>query len=417
MAGIERHRREEAAFSGELFSRKQIEEYVDGCHHVGLNLLEVVEKVKEDGLKPTILIPSRGAVPIFFQALDYIRKENPGHYLLDPQKTRYYPRGLLSYVSNGIVRENGQVTRGEPSEVDVLTYAFTADVSSNMTDSESQAKSFRESCSRAVVDLLFGDKNSVDLKWNFFLTQKLKREVFGGMQMSPEDIVSSLSSIEKDNKRQIILIDTVISGRAASNITPSFANLNHPVVPILAVDNSTGGRFRKEYRDLIRTSCNATLPYMGSENFNMQIFDFPLISEDQGASLLGLSALNIANFNDAKAFRFTGQTGITQDTILQSCVWFLPPKEYMELFHTFLKVCSRGLDDAGVKQEWNQASARIKQILKKNPQPTQTEIRKILNSKHPPVRIDESSSHIISVLLDERVEKQWAQEFVAQNRA
>lgn len=40
--------------------------YAEGCERIGLNLACVVECVIKQGKLPTILIPSRGAVPIFF---------------------------------------------------------------------------------------------------------------------------------------------------------------------------------------------------------------------------------------------------------------------------------------------------------------------------------------------------------------
>lgn len=394
--------------SKELFTEKEIKAYEEGCGLLGVTLNETIARIKTGGKKPTILIPSRGAVPVFISALNYIQKYEDDKTLLDPEKTRYYPQGIFEYLSSGIIQETETKPSSGESDIDVALYPFTADVSPQVKEGEELARKLRESCTRALIDLTYGEKRSLDLNWHLFLLSKLKPTVFQDFNLSPQEVAASLRSIPKDENREIILIDTVVSGRAAANITNAFSAESHPVTPVLAVDNTGGAKLKPRFEAAIKDKSN--LQYV--ERIRDQFIEFPLISEDKGAVLLGVAAINLTNFNETHQF-FSADHRFDKDFTPQSCLWIIPPKNYyIPLFHAFLQRCRKELSSENLDEirKWYLTSQQIREILKERVPPQEKEISGLLTLRKP-FSVTETASHIISVKLDPQEARDWTKEF------
>lgn len=421
----EHERQHDTGKSPEFLSDANIEAYVEGCGLIAYDLHFAIEAARKAGKKPTIVIPSRGSLPIYLVALAMLPQitgsfDSP---LFDKSKTNYYPHGIFNWLSNGMIQENGNQT----SEIDVVLYPFTADVNNEAgsENAEDEAKKFRKSATRGLLALL--DRNNPeqlgqrDRAWQEFLISKLQPDqkfdsTTHTRVFDPKAILDSLQSIAQDptplDKRQIILIDTVISGRASSHIIPEFDEQGHKVIAILAADKKRNENEAK-YK---------TMKYMREVQQHWvwgpsQIEEFPLISEDTGAALLGVSAVNIDNFNDPAIFEREG----ISDFQPQSCIWTLPPEgmrqEYKTAFHAFLRRCIEGNYDG-----WNKAKLAIAATIDKfHKKGTQTP-----NGELPPAVANsflqgtqvlsgrDTSSGIVSLHLGENVARQWVADFVKQ---
>lgn len=349
---------EEVQQQEHVFSEKEIKDYKDGCEEVGLKLSYAVERMVNEGKKPTILIPSRGAIPIFLNAINSLREGHDSGPLGNPSRMNFYPSKIFQYLAPDLA--SSEAPKEDETTVDIVLYPFTADVSlffdpdSSQTkvknsasvnvervnsDAEDLAKGLRTSCAKSIDSLLYGDGSSLDLAWHFFLLSKVNPNVFKTFGSSPEEYADSLKSVSSDPNREIILIDTVLSGRAVTNISEAFNELGHPVTPIFAVDNKEG-RLQKRYAERIRRAVNPK--YI--DNVEEQYTRFPLITEDEGPAFLGVSALNISNFNTRKYFL---DTALPLGFLPQSCLWLVPPRDeavldYQDVFLAFMNLCQTG---------------------------------------------------------------------------
>src|SRR5260221_1147454 len=146
--------------SGELLSRENVEAYIEGCYTLAEKLRDAVYEARAAGKKPTILIPSRGSLPLYVIGMGLLQtmasQQKDTEPLLNPRQTKHYPHGIFSYLSNGNIRENGP----ETSDIDVILYPFTADVSNEglggkqSKQAEASAQQFRESATLGFLQAL-----------------------------------------------------------------------------------------------------------------------------------------------------------------------------------------------------------------------------------------------------------------------
>lgn len=415
-AGPDKTPPQENRTSQELLSRENIEAYMEGCEDLALRLNSTISKVIETGKRPIILIPSRGAVPIFLQARRILNDlDQTGSYLLD-QNANYYPNGVFEYLEGDDPREFNP-----DAKVDIVLFPFTADVSieesgkkanhKNGDDTEWLAKRLRESCARSVLALQEGDSGSKDLQWYEFIMSKLADNPDETTALRPKQILDSLRQLPEYDDAQIILIDTVISGRAAHDITTAFQSNGHPVVPILAVDSTKGGKFQPRRKAEIES----TVAWDLIDEQGPFIY-FPLITEDKGAALLGLSAINFANFNERGAFsRISGK--FPEAFLPQSCVWTLPPlfmrEQYVQTFRNFLEIAWRIHHEKGVtEEELSALQAKVKGFISTHSNPSKRELGALVaKGAELTEEAKETNSHIISVKLTLPATEDWIKEF------
>lgn len=388
-------------------TRENIKLYMRGCEEMAARLDSTIDKVIDSGRRPLVLIPSRGAVPIFLQARRILNDLDPENSHFTDGSVNYYPNGVFDFLENVDPKNNT-----EEAKVDVVLYPFTADVSVE-GEEEHLAKRLRASCARAVLQLVSSEKTvgKKDLEWYQFIMRKMSDNPDEHSSMKPKQILQTLKELPKDQDYQIILIDTVISGRAAHDITTAFQTLDpdNSVVPILAVDNIKGGKFQQRRRAEIEAAAPFDLV-----DAKGPFVDFPLISEDKGSALLGLCAVNFSNFNNPGEFSRVS-TKFPQQFLPQSCVWTLPPNAsrvmYLETFRKFLDVSWRIYQNEQISDE-EMASLQkdAKALTAGHSEPTQRELASLFSLSEKP-EAKETASHIISVKLPPSVAQDWIKEF------
>lgn len=395
---------------------EHIREYVEGCQSLAFSLDRAVTKIIECGKRPTILIPSRGAVPIFLLMLETLQLADEAGIWANKNEIRYYPAQTFQLLSK---ERFGSHSKGSGS-IDVILFPFTADVSSNTDNSEELALSLRQSCARAITALLFksseqnkADLGHIDFAWHCFLLRKIKPGLFQAEQkiseqFLPDNIIDAYWSLSKNDKRETVLIDTVISGRAAANIITAFADLGHPVTPLLAAyaGRKRDSKFEQQIREKMQRDY---LIDVGSE----YMVEFPLISEDKGAAMLGVAALNFTNFNNPNLFHQVEPSLFPQGYQPQSCIWIIPPEKrgYLSTFYEFMQRCrSEFVRDAYEREEWQKAKEFIKKVDRFHGELNIREIQDVTGLSDI-VSAKETSSHIISVRLSQKKAESWIREF------
>ena len=383
-------------------SERAIEFYVKGCEGVAVNLYTTVENIREAGKKPVIVIPSRGAIPIFLLALEALR--GLGHFLADSQEVAYYPRKIFQFLSHDRI---ASIHNPENSQVDVIIYPFTADVTGEKGE-EWLARKLRESSARATDDLVFkGDQYPEDLSWYYFLMGKLQKELHSDKGLSPAELVDAIKHYPGVTNGQIVLIDTVISGRAAQDIVSAFAGLGHRISPVLAVDTRTGGHFQAHRRAEIDRAM--LWDYLGGESPYVQ---FPLITEDKGVALLGVSAVNFANFNKPGFFRSI-DSRFRDDYLPQSCLWTLPPdiflETYIQSFYQFINLCVKKANGESLG-DISEFQNETHKLTSSHGNIEEREIR-LLTRAEAGSTAKETSSHIVSINIPDKQAKEWVREF------
>ncbi|MCL4354656.1 hypothetical protein M1349_04295 [Patescibacteria group bacterium] len=394
-------------------SKEAIAEYIKGCSEIALGLNTASENILKDSKKPIILIPSRGAIPVFLLAQDVLRTLDPANALIDPRKVSYYPRRVFEFLSENRVNMTNNPNRTvlenpKKSKVDVVLYPCTCDVSTEPEISEWLAKKLRGSCTRVFSNLIFKTEDSLDLNWHSFLMSKIHPDSFRDTRLNPIEIDKALRDYGGAKNGQMVLVDTVISGRAAEDIVTSFASSGHKVTSILAVDTRGGDHFQPKRKANIEQ--NIAWEYIGDQD---PFKAFPLITEDKGAALLGLTAMNFSNFNKSGFFNQVDPR-FEEDFLPQSCLYTLPPGhqryEYVKSFRNFMDLCSKMIkgEDLGDLSEF---LGKIGPLIKTPHKEMDERDIKGLVKTEGKVTARETSSHIICVTLPDRAAKAWVREF------
>lgn len=385
----------------DILSEQNLEEYKRGCEEVASKILKVLYNVLDKGKRPTVLIPSRGALPIYFLAFENLKDLDDREIFSG--KMKHFPSCILSRLSGF---ELDECANKDYSLVDVVVYPFTADVSvANNKNSIKLAEEIRKSATRAFLYLTLGkEEGKLDLEWYYFLMGKLNPQ---GEIYNPNEVVQSLRSLNSDQGRQIIILDTVISGRAASHITKAFKDQGHPVIAVLAVD-SFKVKFQKDLKNQIISNTTESSWAYGLDPSDLFV-TFPLVSEDGGAGLLGVTALNFANFNEEGAFsKVDGM--FSYEFRPQSCVWALPPvsvaERYLRVYKAFINKCRNK-----ESQDWNSLKREINELRWRRGKLPKKEIEELLKEKADKIEADETSSHIISIKLPSKKAENWIREF------
>lgn len=404
----------EAGFSPETreISKETLDAYIEGCENIALKLDTVIEKTLEAGKKPVILIPSRGAVPIFLLAKRFLGELRGEESFLSAKNANYYPEGVFDFLE-----EEETQTSHPQSNVDVVLYPFTADVSLETNGDETIAKELRNSCARSVMQLVKGvDYRQHDLDWYRYLMGKLQDNPNDPNYIRPQNILESLASFQPREDSQIILIDTVISGRAANDITNAFKALGHTVIPLLAVDSTKGGKFDRRRKWEIE---EALKPIWNLIPEGGPFEEFPLVSEDKGAALLGVVALNFINFNEVGTFNRINSR-FPFDFRPQSCIWTLPPfnlrSRYLNNFRNFLETSWRsrnGSQNLPTEEEIKKLSQEAHSMTATHKPPSFSETSTLIPIEKG-ADLKETASHIISVRLTKKQEADWIKEFTSQ---
>lgn len=260
------------------FKEENVMEYARVCLEIADELVEKSKKQNFD----TLLIPSRGAVPLFIgsmYALRYLQEE-------DSDFERFTHRINVPSLIKEYVLPKDAVSNDKDNDkkINVLMVPFTADINmekyakKNGVKKEISSDEFTDSTrkywAKFVHGLTEGRKGrEKDLYLQFYLY--LLKEIEGR-----EELASEYENSERvDN---IAMIDTVISGRASTTIIDSFRELKIEPYSLLVIDED-GKKLKELYANKIR---------MGEYNHQIKTFKIPRIfTEDKGASLEGVVSI------------------------------------------------------------------------------------------------------------------------------
>ncbi len=94
-----------------LLSRDNLEAYVEGAEEIAMHIDDKVKRILDRGKRPTILIPSRGSVPLFLLARGTLAHELNPNIWVNSQAVRYYPQCIFTYLSDGAISQMLVVVR------------------------------------------------------------------------------------------------------------------------------------------------------------------------------------------------------------------------------------------------------------------------------------------------------------------
>lgn len=363
------------------FSEENFKEYVSACRRVGERITEFV--LDNDQRKIAIVLPSRGAIPIFIGAEIALMK--------DPELKDYDIGKLIEIPELSCfdrLRPDGKDAGIDDFLVKTLVLPFTADVKmEGLVRPEEEIKvvnNMRQFMSRVTVEF-FRDPSQRESK-EFSLYLQFLEIVEGRKQLV--EFLREFPKVEK-----MLMLDTVISGRASFTILSELVRLGievgKEVVPVLVVDNN-GGNLKNGYRRFVDEFGSFRIP---------RIF-----SEDRGAALEGIVATVYPSL-------ITGSYGKTECGDIYPCFgsWHNVPekekKDYAEIFNLFLDVIEEGI--TGAKNGTETRKVFLTKLnsggfLKKrdfNIKNMENLVRRGLKI----TKVEETSAHVIQIYLAETV--------------
>lgn len=324
------------------FSPENIRRYGKMCIDVAWELTEAIDDKEGEA---TILLPSRGALPIFMGAMLALERSKTLREARIAQKINLPPLACFNYV-----RERIESSSQKEEGIDVLIFPFTADVNfEGKVKSEKEAgeaiDDMRRFGARAVIDFFHPPEQRNSFELNLFLTflevvERRKRTV----------------TFYRDLKqaKNLVMIDTVISGRASFTILEELekggveigeeGNLR----PILVVDKNG---------EMLKSPFGRFLYHNPRQRI-----DVPrILTEDRGAALEGVVAVVYPDLIIAAK-----KQGLCQDCYPLLGSWRDVPskakKEYLGVFNSFLKT----IDAVVVGKDFEQERADFCEKLVKS---------------------------------------------------
>ena len=363
------------------FSKENFEGYVSACRQVGERIAEFV--LDNNQGKIAIVLPSRGAIPIFIGAEIALMKDlDLKDY--DIGKSIEIPK--LSCFDR--LRPGDKDAETDTFPVKTLVLPFTADVKmKGLVRPEEETKvvnNMRQFMSRVTIEF-FRDPSQRESK-EFSLYLRFLEIVEGRKQL-----IKFLREFPKVEK--MLILDTVVSGRASSTILGEFARLGKEVgkeiIPVLVVDNN-GSNLKNEYRRFVDEFGSFKIP---------RIF-----SEDRGAALEGIVATVYPSL-------ITGSYGKAVCGDIYPCFgsWHnVPEKEendYAKVFNLFLNVIEEGITRAKNSTETRKVfltELNSGGFLKKRNFSVK-DMGKLVRRGLKIVKVEETSAHVIQIYFPEAV--------------
>ncbi|MFQ5531184.1 MAG: hypothetical protein ACE5ES_01070 [Candidatus Nanoarchaeia archaeon] len=263
-----------------IFSEENLLAYSGACLDLSVQVPE--KSISED--IDTLVIPSRGAVPFFLGMVYGIGKV--AKYSSDIQEYKEN-LGVQSMLAPLLPEESGIFDNVHKKRSKVLLIPFTADLNIPKfdpdADNDEYTQKTREYWANVTAAFLKTPRERRKDPYFTSFVDVILREI----EDRPE-----VSEKYKDFPKigRFSLMDTVISGRASNHILKAFDEISsrrkdeglQPTYSFLIVDEN-GSKLRPDYKSyLMRKKVVAFL----------EMLQIPrIISEDEGASLLGVSSL------------------------------------------------------------------------------------------------------------------------------
>lgn len=372
-----------------------LDRYRDMCEMIGLVLGQAVDYCMERNKLPTVLLPSRGAIPLLTTALALTNYE-------PLCSARFYPHSAASVITANRISFSTQ----DDASVDIIQYPFTADVVEKLhSEAEKEAHRIRGSCAKAFANLTGTSEDGyLDLAWNQFLTRRLLRP---SSSFNPISVINDLARVDKNSNRTIVLLDTVISGRAASDSTEAFHKLGVDVIPVLATDESEPGSPKIQPRYKHKITQNVDSEYFYSHEKDIFIEGPIWISEDRGANFLGAVSVFFRGFDKPKFFQKIN-SHFASDFQPSSGIWTFPPDtqpSYRENYRNFLGVVLGEADPRLFTEILENDRSRTSLPLK-----DLAELTALKSIPHG-TKANETASHILTVDFPEEYRAELIREF------
>jgi hypothetical protein len=315
----------------EIFSGENLLAYSGAC-------LELAARIPErKKLKPfdTLLIPSRGAVPFFIgmrYGLKKVAQLSSDH--------EDFLNGLEISPLLPSIGEEAQTAENSSKRTNVLLVPFTADLNIGQFDPTQSNDEYTKKTRiywANVTSAMFRDRE-----------QRLRNPHF----RSFTDI--TLKDIERRSEiaefycnfpkiQRFAMIDTVISGRASNDILQAFDNLaiekqNPDLMPaaFLVVDEN-GHKLNRVFASYLNRKT------LGGQ---VEMFYVPrIVSEDEGASLLGVAATVYPSVMRAsKSLRLYDQEFFVGAGSWHTLSSLKHEETYAVTFKKFMDVINKGID-------------------------------------------------------------------------
>jgi len=248
------------------FSFENLKAYAQACENIGIRIAEILEGDKE-GI--AILLPSRGAIPVFMGACFSLRQlEILGKIDLPPLTCFDYVR-----------KEVASPGESQRFKIPVLIFPFTADVNfDNLVASPNKQleiiDNMRRFGARAVLEFFKPPEERNSLEYQLFLA-------FLKIVEGRRGIIEFYKNFPQIYR--LVIIDTVISGRASWTILNEWENNGvkigegEKIEPILVVD-ADGKKVKEDFGKYIHI-CRSC-------------YHIPrILTEDRGAALEGVVAV------------------------------------------------------------------------------------------------------------------------------
>ena len=311
-----------------IFSEKNLLEYSNAC----LELAVVVPETRKNEGFDTLVIPSRGAVPFFLgmcYSLNKIKSFGGDHELF------YNDLGVQNIIASLLPEQSCISEDIENSKVKVIVVPFTADLNiSKFEDTEGNEEyTFETRKYWANVTSSFFKEQRERKKDPYFIsfTNIILRDIEGR-----EEVAKRYEDFPQIKKFSII--DTVISGRASNQILQSFDSLsqkegNENLKPssFLIIDEE-GTKLKPHFKSYLlrkKLEGKVVMQYVPR-----------IVSEDEGASFLGVSAIVYPSLmKSSKNFEINGE-----EFFMGAGSWHLGSdlgKNYSDNFKKFMEIIYR----------------------------------------------------------------------------
>ncbi|MFH1311323.1 MAG: hypothetical protein ABIH65_02870 [Nanoarchaeota archaeon] len=339
-----------------IFSEENIESYSRACLELATDVPEY--RNKEDSRKfNTLVIPSRGAVPFF---LGMVYSMNKFKDYGGAQESFYNSLCIPNIISSLLSEEIKYFNKPNKESINVLLIPFTADLNLSKFDKTLTDEEFVPKTRKywSNVTRSFFKESSERVKDPYFIS-------FADCILSDIEGRKDLARIYEEfpTITSFSMIDTAISGRAATHILGSFDELelkskNSLLLPstFLVIDEM-GKKLKKEYfKYLVRKRVDGLL----------NSYPIPrIVSEDEGASLLGVASVIYPSImrasrqfylNDEEFFIGAGTWHNSYDLI----------GDYFKNFQTFMKMIYKGIDLVFKKEHLREDSSKEYDSFKEN---------------------------------------------------
>ncbi|MCK4521245.1 MAG: hypothetical protein KAU20_01635 [Nanoarchaeota archaeon] len=309
----------------DIFSEENLREYGGTCINIAMNIDEREESID------TLLIPSRGAVPIFLGVLYSLNRMD---YAADLYKKIRVQKmiGTLSHIKG--------IDPNEKDVINVLLFPFTADLNMDKyskrmgvkADNDEFTNKTRDYWAHVTSALFLGKKErKKDPYFDSFINLIL-REIEGRDELAT--FYENFPQITN-----MSMIDTVISGRASATILKSFdkiaKNKGNPNISPYAhlVVDANKKRLKKPYERFLEER---------KDWGKAKLYGMPnIVSEDKGASLEGVTAVVYPSIMDSsKNLRFNDQ-----EFFIGAGSWYpVDGLRYQDHFNMFMDTIKSAID-------------------------------------------------------------------------